>query len=136
MEHSIEHIHEVYQGFFPITNKAVIVALPNMGYYKFRINFLFKGILSGKYYFSENKTLDRHRWIPNYQTIDKFIHNLNLTNWEYGKIKILYERKRNFFFYYAEKFLCKLIPSLFIYEKIFFMTKEKFYCLKIDKYYF
>tara|TARA_B100000780_G_scaffold72724_1_gene48718 strand:- start:2174 stop:2800 length:627 start_codon:yes stop_codon:yes gene_type:complete len=123
LEH-IEHIHEVYQGFFPITNKAVIVALPNMGYYKFRINFLFKGILSGKYYFSENKTLDRHRWIPNYQTIDKFIHKNTPLGWNIKNYDYVAERKRNFFFYYAEKFLSKFFPSLFIYEKIFFMTKE------------
>ena len=74
LEH-IENIHDVYKEFFSITKKTVVVALPNMAYYKFRINFLIKGVLSGKYIFSEKKILDRHRWIPNYQSIDKFIYN-------------------------------------------------------------
>ena len=123
LEH-IESIHDVYREFFSITNKTVIVALPNMAYYKFRINFLIKGVLSGKYIFSENKVLDRHRWIPNYQSIDKFIYQNTPVGWNIKAHDYIYERKRNFVFYYIEKFLSKFFPSLFVYEKIFFMTKE------------
>ena len=123
LEH-IENIHYVYSELFSKVTKLVIIALPNMGYYKFRFNFLFTGVLSGKYIFSDNKTLDRHRWIPNYQTIDKFIHKNTPLGWNIKNYDYVAERKRNFFFYYAEKFLSKFFPSLFIYEKIFFMTKE------------
>ena len=123
LEH-IENIHDVYKEFFSITNKTVVVALPNMAYYKFRINFLIKGVLSGKYIFSENKILDRHRWIPNYQTIDKFIYTNTPSEWNIKSYNYIKERKRNFFFYYAEKFLSKFFPSLFVYEKIFFITKK------------
>ena len=123
LEH-IESIHDVYREFFSITNKTVIVALPNMAYYKFRINFLIKGVLSGKYIFSENKVLDRHRWIPNYQSIDKFIYQNTPVGWNIKAHDYICERKRNFVFYYIEKFLSKFFPSLFVYEKIFFMTKE------------
>ena len=123
LEH-IENIHDVYKEFFSITNKTVVVALPNMAYYKFRINFLIKGVLSGKYIFSENKILDRHRWIPNYQTIDKFIYTNTPSKWDIKSYSYIAERKRNFFFYYAEKFLSKFFPSLFVYEKIFFITKK------------
>ena len=123
LEH-IENIHDVYKEFFSITNKTVVVALPNMAYYKFRINFLIKGVLSGKYIFSENKILDRHRWIPNYQTIDKFIYTNTPSKWDIKSYNYISERKRNFFFYYAEKFLSKFFPSLFVYEKIFFITKK------------
>jgi hypothetical protein len=123
LEH-IENIHDVYKEFFSVTNKTIIVALPNMGYYKFRINFLFKGVLSGKYHFSNNKILDRHRWIPNYQTIDKFIYTNTPSEWNIKSHNYIAERKRNFFFYFAEKFLSKFFPSLFVYEKIFFITKK------------
>ncbi|MDA7446617.1 hypothetical protein N8805_03985 [Candidatus Pelagibacter ubique] len=123
LEH-IENIHDVYKEFFSITNKTVVVALPNMAYYEFRINFLIKGVLSGKYIFSENKILDRHRWIPNYQTIDKFIYTNTPSEWNIKSYNYIKERKRNFFFYYAEKFLSKFFPSLFVYEKIFFITKK------------
>ena len=100
LEH-IENIHDVYKEFFSITNKTVVVALPNMAYYKFRINFLIKGVLSGKYIFSENKILDRHRWIPNCQTIDKFIYTNTPSKWDIKSYSYIAERKRNFFFYYA-----------------------------------
>ena len=123
LEH-IENIHDVYKEFFSITNKTVVVALPNMAYYKFRINFLIKGVLSGKYIFTENKILDRHRWIPNCQTIDKFIYTNTPSEWNIKSYNYIAERKRNFFFYYAEKFLSKFFPSLFVYEKIFFITKK------------
>jgi len=123
LEH-IENIHDVYREFFTIANKKVIVALPNMAYYKFRINFLTKGVLSGKYLFSEKKVLDRHRWIPNYQSIDKFIYENTPLGWTIKAYDYVFERKRNFFFYYIEKSLSKLFPSLFIYEKIFFITKK------------
>ena len=123
LEH-IENIHDVYKEFFSITNKTVIVALPNMAYYKFRINFLIKGVLSGKYIFSEEKVLDRHRWIPNYQSIDKFINKNTPPGWTINTHNYIFERKRNFVLYYIEKFLSKFFPSLFVYEKIFFITKE------------
>ena len=123
LEH-IENIHDVYKEFFSITNKTVVVALPNMAYYKFRINFLIKGVLSGKYIFTENKILDRHRWIPNCQTIDKFIYTNTPSKRDIKSYNYIAERKRNFFFYYAEKFLSKFFPSLFVYEKIFFITKK------------
>jgi len=123
LEH-IENIHDVYKEFFSITNKTVVVALPNMAYYEFRINVLIKGVLSGKYIFTENKILDRHRWIPNYQTIDKFIYTNTPSKCNIKSYNYIKERKRNFFFYYAEKFLSKFFPSLFVYEKIFFITKK------------
>ena len=123
LEH-IENIHDVYKEFFSITSKTVVVALPNIAYYKFRINFLIKGVLSGKYTFSENKILDRHRWIPNYQTIDKFIYTNTPSKWVIKSYNYIAERKRNFFLYYAEKFLSKIFPSLFVYERIFFITKK------------
>jgi hypothetical protein len=123
LEH-IESIHDVYKEFFSITNKTVVVALPNMAYYKFRLNFLIKGVLSGKYIFSEKKILDRHRWIPNYQSIDKFIYENTPSGWAIKTHNYIVERKRNYIFYYMEKFLSKFFPSLFVYEKIFFITKE------------
>ena len=52
-----------------------------MGYYKFRLNFLFKGVISGKYIFHEKKVSDRHRWIPNYSSIIKFIEKNKHTEW-------------------------------------------------------
>lgn len=122
LEH-IENIHKVYKELFEISNKMVVVALPNMAYYKFRINFMITGILSGKYIFSEEKVLDRHRWIPNYKTIKKFIEFNTPENWQITEYDYIAERKRNYLFYYLERILSKFLPGLFVYEKIFFIKK-------------
>ena len=75
LEH-LENIHKVYKQLFLVSNKLIVIALPNMAYYKFRINFLIHGTLSGKYSFNVNKTNDRHRWLPDYNSIDKFMNRL------------------------------------------------------------
>ena len=40
------------------------------------------------------------------------------------KFDYIAERKRNFIFYYIEKFLSKFAPSLFVYEVILFFEKK------------
>lgn len=123
LEH-IENIHNVYNELFSKVTKLVIIALPNMGYYKFRFNYLFKGVLSGKYIFSSDKILDRHRWIPNYVSINNFVLKNTPSNFVIESYDYIAERKRNFFFYHLEKILSKFFPSLFVYEKIFFLRKK------------
>ena len=123
LEH-LENIHELFDEIFIKSKKKVSIALPNMGYYKFRLNFLFKGVISGKYIFHEKKVYDRHRWLPNYSSILKFIKNNHPHGWSVKKFDYIAERKRNFIFYYLEKFLSKFAPSLFVYEVIFIFEKE------------
>ena len=122
LEH-IENIHTVYRQLFDISNKMIVVALPNMAYYKFRLQFLTSGILSGKYIFSEDKVLDRHRWIPNYKSIDKFIQFNTPKNWKIIKYDYIAERKRNYLFYFLEKLFSKIFPNLFVYERVYFLKK-------------
>ena len=38
LEH-LENIHDVFSSLFLLSKKKIIIALPNMGYYKFRMNF-------------------------------------------------------------------------------------------------
>ena len=61
LEH-LENIHEIFNQLFKKSNNTISIALPNMGYYKFRLNFLFRGEISGKYTFHNKKINDRHRW--------------------------------------------------------------------------
>ena len=55
---------------------------------------------------------------------------------EFKKYDYIAERKRNFIFYYLEKFLSKFFPSLFVYELIFIfekiITSNFLFFLKID----
>ena len=123
LEH-VENIHELFNNIFFRSKKKISIALPNMGYYKFRLHFLFTGIISGKYIFHEKKVSDRHRWIPNYLSIVKFIENNKHAEWNSKQYDYIAERKRNFIFYYLEKFLSKFFPSLFVYELIFIFEKN------------
>jgi cyclopropane fatty-acyl-phospholipid synthase-like methyltransferase len=124
LEH-LENIHDIFSSLFLLSKKRVVIALPNIGYYKFRLNFFFTGCISGKYNFSEKKIFDRHRWIPNYKSINRFIKTNIPKNWKILEYNYIFERKRNFLFYFTEKLLSKIFPSLFVYEKIYFFSKEK-----------
>ena len=95
-----------------------------MGHYKFRINYFLTGNLSAKYNFPEKKIFDRHRWIPNYESINYFIKTNTPKEWEIVEYNYIAERKRNYLFYFIEKILSKIFPSLFVYEKIYFFIKK------------
>ena len=123
LEH-LENIHDVFSSLFLLSKKKIVIALPNMAYYKFRVNFFLTGDLSGKYNFTDNKIFDRHRWIPTYRSIDKFVRTNTPKNWEISEYNYIFERKRNYLFYFIEKSLSKIFPSLFVYEKIYFFNKK------------
>lgn len=123
LEH-VENIHELLHDIFSRSKKKISIALPNMGYYKFRLNFFFKGEISGKYIFHDKKIYDRHRWLPNYQSIFKFIDSNKPIGWNVKKFDFIAERKRNFISYYLEKFLSKIFPKIFVYEVIFIFEKK------------
>ena len=97
LEH-LENIHEIFNSLFNQSKKKIVIALPNMAYYRFRKHFLFTGTLSKKYLFTEKKIGDRHRWIPNYYSINKFIKSNTLI----GKLifYFTFERKEIYFLLY------------------------------------
>jgi hypothetical protein len=123
LEH-LENIHDVYKQLFLVSNKLIIIALPNMAYYKFRINFMIHGTLSGKYFFNVNKQNDRHRWIPDCNSINKFIKFNTPDGWFFNEYNFITERKNNFIMYFLEKLASKIFPNLFVYEKIYFFYKK------------
>jgi hypothetical protein len=123
LEH-LENIHDIYKQLFLVSNKLIVIALPNLAYYKFRINFLIHGTLSGKYSFNVNKTNDRHRWLPDCNSIDKFIKFNTPKDWLISEYNFIFERKNNFIMYFFEKLLAKIFPNLFVYEKIYFLNKH------------
>ena len=57
LEH-LENIHEIFNSLFNQSKKKIVIALPNMAYYRFRKHFLFTGTLSKKYLFTEKKIGD------------------------------------------------------------------------------
>jgi cyclopropane fatty-acyl-phospholipid synthase-like methyltransferase len=123
LEH-LENIHEIFSHLFEKSNNIISIALPNMGYYKFRLNFMFKGEISEKYTFHSKKIYDRHRWLPNYNSIINFVNDNRNKNWEFDKYEFIAERKKFSMIYYIEKILSKVFPNFFVYEVIYIFKKK------------
>jgi hypothetical protein len=124
LEH-LDNAHLIRDQILKTTQKKIVIALPNMAYYKFRINFLLKGVLSRKYPFNYSKPLDRHKWIPNYYNIDNFFSKVNSNVWKIKKINFIAHKRFNIIFYYLEKFFSYLFPNLFVYERIYILERIK-----------
>ena len=93
LEH-LENIHNYLMKFL-LNQKKVSIALPNMGYYKFRLNFLFKGTIGGNIHFMK-KVYDRHRWLPNYSILN--LLKTTIRWMESQKFDFIAERKETLYF--------------------------------------
>lgn len=123
LEH-LDNAHQLRNEILKKTKKKIIIALPNMAYYKFRLKFLFFGELSGKYPFGKKKPIDRHKWITNLNSADEFMSVTDNQIWQIKKINFIAHRRRNFIMYYLEKILAKFFPNIFVYEKLFYLIKK------------
>ncbi len=122
LEH-LEHTHNVLKEALRVAKKAVIVSLPNMYYIRFRLNFLLKGHLSGKYAFPINPIMDRHRWVLSYTEAENFIRH-NCQGYSISAFKITPERGRTKAVAYpVETFLAERCPDLFSYGSLFLIKK-------------
>ena len=63
-------LHELYR----VARRTVLISLPNIHYISFRWRFLRGHGLSGKYRFSPDAVLDRHRWVLSYEEAVGFIY--------------------------------------------------------------
>lgn len=117
LEH-LEHIHSAVIEIKRIAKTAIVISLPNMAHWSFRLRFLFKGELSGKYTFHSSPKIDRHRWVTNYEQSREFIDN-NFSDCYVNFIDIIPERGRTRLISSPlEKLLAKYFPNTFIYGLI------------------
>ena len=123
LEH-IDNIHDLFCNCFEIANKKIAIALPNMAYYKFRINFFFRGEMSDKYKFFAKKKVDRHKWVTTYFNNLKFVNENTPKSWKIRHYDYIFQRKRNFILFYFEKLCSRFFPKLFVYENIFIIEKN------------
>ena len=71
----VEHVDNPYilmDKLVDLSKKYVIISLPNIYDIQHKYNFVFKSTLGGKYYFGTENSLDRHRWVMNYDEINAF----------------------------------------------------------------
>lgn len=122
LEH-INNIHFILEECFNKAEKMIVIALPNIAYYKFRFNFLINGKISNKYTFHETEVVDRHRWLTTHYNNIKFINKNIKPDWQIIQYNFIAHRKNSSFFYFIEKFLSNFFPQLFVYENIFIIKK-------------
>jgi len=79
LEH-LENIHFVLNEMKRVAKKEIIIALPNMYYYRFRLKYLIGFSLGAKYDLPTNKIIDRHRWITSYYNSKNLIENIFQTD--------------------------------------------------------
>jgi len=121
LEH-LNNIHSAVDEIKRIASKLIIISLPNMAHWSFRLNFLLSGVLSGKYKFHPYPVIDRHRWVTNFIESREFMN----INFDAGMICIDILPKRGRTRYITsplEKFLAKHFPNIFCYGTVFIISK-------------
>lgn len=71
LEH-LENLHELINEIFRVSNKYVLISLPNCADFFARINVLFTGHIGKFYGLPIKKPDDRHRWFFSHIDIEKF----------------------------------------------------------------
>ena len=120
LEH-VENIHFLFSEILRVSKNEVIVALPNMYYWKFRLRYLKGKDISDKYVLPAQKILDRHRWLTSYESSKFLIQSLS------GNFKIV---EKKYYYQYNSKLLkwldlsfSKKFPNIFVYAAIFKISK-------------
>lgn len=120
LEH-LENIHFLIEEIKRVAKKEIIIAIPNLYYYRFRFKYLFGKELSGKYTLFLHKTLDRHRWITSFNNAKILMehsfqhHEINIYFGTTSKIWLLNK---------IDKLLQKKFPNLFAHVIYFHIRKS------------
>lgn len=117
LEH-LENIHFVFEEIMRVAKNEIIIALPNMNHWIYRIKHLFGIKLIEKYTFYPEKHPDRHRWFPTHKASIAFVrHNSNDCKIEMGYG--IYPYKRLEFLGKIDTFFSRFFPELFVYTDFF-----------------
>ena len=121
LEH-VDNAQFLFQEIIRVSKKEIVMALPNMYYWKFRLRFLKGKDISDKYIFHTYAQLDRHRWITSYNSALKFV-KLNSGNEKMVIKKEFYQYKSKLL-KLIDKKLSGKFPNLFVHTVIFHISKR------------
>ena len=117
LEH-LENCHNLLHEMIRVSRRSVYISLPNMYHFIFRLRFMFKGNLSGKYDFPVDKILDRHRWVLSFEEAVRFVEH-NALGYKVTHHKIIPVRgKTRPIMHHVEPRLARRYPNLFVYGSI------------------
>ncbi len=122
VEH-VENSHQLVSELLRISGKKVIISLPNMYHWRFRINVLLGRDIGGKYKFPTQPIKDRHRWVTSYNSSKDFIL-ANSSGYDVKILPIIIERKFNKPFQLLDFLGAKFFPNLFAYGGMYVLTKK------------
>ncbi len=121
----VEHVdkaHQLMSELLRVSNQVVIVSLPNMYYWEFRLKYFFGIVIGGKYIFPVDPIKDRHRWLPSYISSEAFIRG-NAQGAKVEVIPVMVKRRRNKLMNLVEAIGVKVSPNLFAYGGMYILRK-------------
>ena len=122
VEH-VENAHQLMSELVRVAKKAVIVSLPNMYYWRFRVRVLMGKDIGGKYRFPPEPIKDRHRWLPSYKSSEEFVRN-NSGGYPVDIIPVVAERRRNKLLKVIDTIGSRLAPNFFAYGGMYVIRKR------------
>ena len=121
VEH-VENAHQLVSELVRVASGAVIISLPNMYYWRFRMKMLFGKMIGGKYFFSPIPVKDRHRWLPSYDSAVDFVIK-NTAGCLVEIIPIIADRNKFKLLRIMESIGAKMAPNFFNYGIMFIVKK-------------
>lgn len=79
LEH-LDNIHFAFDELCRVSNRFVVIGLPNMYEWRFRLNFLLGKSISGKYGLPLESPPDRHRWLFSLKDAKAFVEHRGKIN--------------------------------------------------------
>ena len=123
VEH-VENAHQLVSEMLRISRDKVIVSLPNMYHWKYRIRMLRGKDIGAKYRFPVRPIKDRHRWLTSYDNSREFILE-NSIGFHVEILPVIVERALGRkIFQYIDAIGSKLFPNFFAYGGMYVLTKE------------
>lgn len=119
VEH-LENPHQLMEELVRVAARAVIVSLPNMYHWSYRLKFLRGHVLGGKYVFSSTPLKDRHRWLPSYLSAVEFV-KANIANHPVEIFPLVPDRRRFKLLKIIEHMGKRIWPNVFTYHVLFFV---------------
>lgn len=121
LEH-LDNIHFVFEEVKRVARKEIVIALPNMNHWIYRIRHLLGHRIITKYKFYSRPPKDRHRWLPIYKEAIDFMRE-NTKEYKMEIAHHFYPYRRLKFLKVIDKFLSKIFPELFVYTIYFHLEK-------------